>query len=143
MLGDKALDRAGTNPLTDLLAKNVGITPPEGWYVSALSLRAADSTESSADLLKRATASIYSADLSLESEDLTVRSDAGTFLDMGIFSGDVIGASAFTLDITLSPIDPEATIVVSKDGAPVSSEVTPEAAAPVPLQAVCWLAADL
>lgn len=130
MLGDKALDRAGTNPLTDLLTKNVGITPPEGWYVSALSLRAADSTESSADLLKRATASIYSADLSLESEDLTVRSDAGTFLDMGIFSGDVIGASAFTLDITLSPIDPEATIVVSKDGAPVSSEVTPEAAAP-------------
>lgn len=89
----------------------IAITVPDGYYVSALALRAADSTETGTSLLPRATASAFSADISLMPEDLIVTENGNKYLDGDIING-ATDAANYVLDISLSKLDENETITV-------------------------------
>lgn len=103
--------------LKDVLGKDLAISVPAGYYVSALSLRAADDTDSvPVDLLKLTEADANSANIKLKAGALTLTDElSNLYLDSSLITGDAM-ADAFVLDITLSKLDADADVAVTVDG---------------------------
>lgn len=102
--------------LKDVLGKDLAISVPAGYYVSALSLRAADDTDSvPVDLLKLTEADANSANIKLKAGALTLTDElSNLYLDSSLITGDAM-ADAFVLDITLSKLDADADVAVTVD----------------------------
>lgn len=100
--------------LKDVLGKDLAISVPAGYYVSALSLRAADDTDSvPVDLLKLTEADANSANIKLKAGALTLTDElSNLYLDSSLITGDAM-ADAFVLDITLSKLDADADVAVT------------------------------
>lgn len=103
--------------LKDVLDKDLAISVPAGYYVRALSLRAADDTDSvPVDLLKLTEADANSANIKLKAGALTLTDElSNLYLDSSLITGDTM-ADAFVLDITLSKLDADADVAVTVDG---------------------------
>lgn len=114
----------------DVLSKDLAISVPAGYYVSALALRAAADTDAvPVDLLDRSEADACSANIKLKAGALTVSDEAGMlWLDSSAVTGDA-AADAFVLDITLSKLDAEAKVEVTVDSSKLEAS-TPAADAP-------------
>lgn len=103
--------------LKEALSKQISVTVPAGYYVSALALRAqSDAGTAPVDLLSRAVADPCSANITLKAGALAVTDETGkVYLDSRAVTGDP-GADAFVLDIVLSKIAADAEITVTADG---------------------------
>ena len=115
----------------DVLSKDLVISVPAGYYVSALALRAAaDADSAPVDLLDRSEADASSACIKLKAGALTVADEAGMlWLDGSAVTGDA-AADAFVLDITLSRLDAEAEVEVTVDSSKLEASTAASADAP-------------
>ena len=116
-VGETPLDDDTNVLLSKLLTDDIAISVPNGYYVSALYLHSDKyDNETPVDLLTHATASAYSADITLTKSAMTLEdteTSGAYYLNSDLISGE--RGTNYTLEIVIKQIDDEKAIISYND----------------------------
>lgn len=116
-VGETPLDDDTNVLLSKLLTDDIAISVPNGYYVSALYLHSDKyDNETPVDLLTHATASAYSADITLTTSAMTLEdteTSGAYYLNSDLISGE--RGTNYTLEIVIKQIDDEKAIISYND----------------------------